>query len=45
MKSSMQRTTDEDLRSLFEQFPCDVNASSAGWLTEVLDGPVESVEN
>jgi hypothetical protein len=45
MKPSMQRTTDEALRSLFEQFLGDVVASSAGWLIEVLDGPVEPVEN
>ena len=44
MKSSMRATTDEALRSLFEQFLTDVNAKSTGWTTEDVAVPVQPVD-
>jgi hypothetical protein len=43
MKSSMRNTTNEALRSLFEQFLSDVDASYAGWVTKEIEVPVEPV--
>jgi hypothetical protein len=43
MKSSMRKTTDEALRSLFERFLSDVGASYTGWVTEEIEVPVEPV--
>ena len=41
MKSSMRKSTDEALRSLFEQFLEDVNSEYSGWVIEDLEVPIE----
>jgi len=43
MKSSMRKTTDEALRSLFEQFLADVTVQYGGWVSEDLDVSIEPV--
>jgi hypothetical protein len=45
MKSSMRNTTDEALRSLFEQFLSDVHASYTGWVIKDAEVAVERVDD
>lgn len=43
MKSSMRKTTNEALRSLFEQFLADVHAEYTGWVVEDIEIPIEDL--